>query len=241
MASIVIKKNKRRTRTVARILGFGLSFVGVCMILFFTFPLLSWTVFNEPAFANQNMQAPIPKLTVLSSEYLKSLLSSTVNSLSGVDLTDASNWYPNLNDERKHADVSYYSLSIKKLNIIDATVSTVDNDLNEHLVNFGGTETPPNKGTAVIFGHSTLPQLFNPKDYKTIFATAHQLKKDDEIEVKVNGATYTYRIYNIFITRPDDMSVLTQQYDDSYLTIITCTPPGTIWKRLVIQAKLVSI
>ena len=25
---------------------------------------------------------------------------------------------------------------------------------------------------------------------------------------------------------------------DSYLTLVTCTPPGTTWKRLIIKAKL---
>jgi sortase A len=238
---MIIKKDRKIFRKLARIAGFGLSFAGFGMILFFTFPLMSWKLFNEPAFANQDMETPIPKVTVLSKESLRSLVSASANSLSGVDLTDASNWYPQLDEKAHEEKVSSYSLSIKKLKIFDAEVSTVDNNLKEHLVNFGGTAVPPERGTAVVFGHSTLPQLFNPKDYKTIFAKAHLLKNDDLVEVTVNGATYTYRIYNIFITTPDDMSVLTQEYDDSYLTIITCTPPGTIWKRLIIQAKLESI
>ncbi len=29
-----------------------------------------------------------------------------------------------------------------------------------------------------------------------------------------------------------------QQTPDDILTLITCTPPGTAWKRLIIQAKL---
>lgn len=241
MANVIIKKNKRNLRRGARVLGFGLSFLGFCMILFFTFPLLSWKIFNEPAFANQDMETPIPKMTVLSKDSLRSLVSASANALSGVDLTDASNWYPVQSDSNTEDKIPFYTLSINKLKIKDANVSTIDNNLKDHLVNFGGTAVPPNKGTAVVFGHSTLPQLFNPKDYKTIFANAHLLKKDDEVMVSVDGVTYTYRIYNIFVTTPDDMSVLSQEYDDSYLTIITCTPPGTIWKRLIIQAKLESI
>ena len=241
MANIVIKKNRRNARTYARILGFGLSFLGLCVIIFFTFPILSWTVFNEPAFANQDMETPIPKMTVLSTDTLKSLFSASANSISGVDLTDATNWYPALGDTGPKTKIPSYTMTIEKLKIKDANVTTIDNDLKKHLVNFGGTAVPPDKGTAVVFGHSTLPQLFNPKDYKTIFATAHLLKKDDVINVSVNGVTYNYRIYNIFITSPDDMSVLTQQFDDSYLTVITCTPPGTIWKRLIVQARLEAI
>ncbi len=97
---------------------------------------------------------------------------------------------------------------------------------------------PPDKGTAVIFGHSTLPQLFNPTDYKTIFANAHTLKVGDEITIDANNVQYTYKITSVTITTPDDTSVLAQEYDDSHLVIITCTPPGTIWKRLIVKARL---
>lgn len=239
MASVLIKRNARTYRKFARVFGFCLSFAGFSLLLYFTFPLLSWKIFNEPAFANQDMEAPIPKVTVLSS--IKGLLAATTDSLSGVDYTDAANWYPSLTESSGESRTPSYTLSIKKLGIDSANVSTVDTNLKEHLVNFSGTAVPPEKGTAVIFGHSTLPQLFNPKDYKTIFATAHTLKVNDEVSVNVEGVSYRYRIYNIFITTPDDMSALSQKYDDSYLTIITCTPPGTIWKRLIIQARLVEL
>jgi len=39
----------------------------------------------------------------------------------------------------------------------------------------------------------------------------------------------------------DKISVLEQKYDASYLTLVTCVPPGTYWKRLVVKAKLVQL
>jgi sortase A len=129
-------------------------------------------------------------------------------------------------------------MSIPKLNIKDALVSAVDDDLAVHLVNLGGTALPPDKGNAVVFGHSTLPQLFDPKNYKTIFAKAYELKVGDELFTNVSGVIYKYRIYNITVVSPEDTSVLEQDYSDSFLTLITCTPPGTIWKRLIIRSRL---
>jgi len=37
---------------------------------------------------------------------------------------------------------------------------------------------------------------------------------------------------------PRDLSILAQRYDDSYLTLITCVPPGTYFKRLIVRARL---
>ena len=108
------------------------------------------------------------------------------------------------------------------------------------MVNYPGTSIPPEKGNAVVFGHSTLPQLFNKNDYKTIFTNIYTLNPGDEIIVNVLGNEYKYKIENITVVDPDNTSVLEQNYSDSFLTLVTCTPPGTIWKRLVIKARIES-
>jgi sortase A len=160
----------------------------------------------------------------------------------GQNLNDARNWFPtNSIKSNITPSLSEYTISIPKINITNAVVSTTDVDLGKHLVNYQGTSLPPDKGNTVIFGHSTLPQLYNPKDYHTIFAYAHTLKVGDNILVNEDNVQYTYVINNITIVSPDDTSVLAQSYDDSYLTIVTCTPPGTTWKRLIIKSKLEKI
>ena len=157
--------------------------------------------------------------------------------------TNAQNWFPNLNLEKqdKNQNASSYTLSIPSLGIDTAIVSTVDYDLAKHLVNYPGTEIPPRNGNSVIFGHSTLPQLFNPKDYKTIFATLYKIKLGDEIFVKSSGVLYKYSVYSIIVVDPLDTSIFAQSYDNSYLTLVTCTPPGTTWKRLIVKTRLEKI
>ena len=132
-------------------------------------------------------------------------------------------------------------ISIPKINLIDAKVSAKDTDLTKHLVNYGGTALPPEKGNAVIFGHSTLPQLYDKNDYKTIFSYLYKLETGDDIVVKVGNVTYKYKVESVTVVDPTNTSVLEQNFSDSFLTLITCTPPGTIWKRLVIKARITTI
>lgn len=239
MTKVYKKKNPLLVRRYARLFGLVLCVFGVAMVLYFTFPLLSFQLYLQPAFASQKIAAPIPERTMLSQNSFRDLIQSTADTLAGVDYTDAKNWYPSIQQGRTDIAVTHYKLSVPKLNQFDLDVSTIDTDLSHHLVQYGGTAVPPSKGTAVIFGHSTLPQLFKQGDYDTVFAYAHTLEVGDEIKIKVDNLDFTYKIYNITITSPLDTSFFTQNYDDNYLILVTCTPPGTTWKRLILRARIV--
>lgn len=235
----VYKKSKNNLKKLVRALAIVLLISGVLMTLYAFLPVISWQIYFAPVFASQSLSSPIPKLSIVDQKQIGSLFDSAALNLS-LDYTNAANWYPGYNPKstsRRNAIVTY-RISIPKIDVINAKVGTNNTDLASNLVDYPGTALPPDKGNAVIFGHSTLPQLFNPKDYKTILANAYKLQTGDEILVNLPNITYKYKIINITIVDPEDTSVLEQTYNDSYLTLITCTPPGTIWKRLVIKAKL---
>jgi sortase A len=241
MSKFYYKKNRTlKKRKVARFMGLGMAILGSLSLLYFFFPFLSWHIFFAPVFASQNVVAPVPNSSRLNFS-LGSLFSTGINSLSGTDYTDARNWFPDYQLVGTSSDVKSYTLSIPRLGIVNAEVATQDYDLSKHLINYAGTAVPPEKGNAVIYGHSTLPQLFDPKNYRAIFATLHTIKNGDTILVNIHNVTYTYRVHSIIVVDPQDTSVLTQNFDNSYLTVITCTPPGTIWKRLVVKATLEKI
>lgn len=238
MNKVVIKKKKQfPTRKLLRRIGVGMMLTGIVGMVYVFFPLLSWQ-FYFSAFASEGVVSPVPSAD---SSPFDSLFSSTVSQLSGVDYTDATNWFPREIHETTHPRVSTYSLSIPKIDISDAVVSTADTNLANHLVQYNSTSVPPEKGTALIFGHSTLPQLFDTKNYKTILAKAYTLQKGDSIIAKVDTVSYLYRIYRIRIVKATDMSVFAKRDDDSYLTLVTCTPPGTTLMRLVLEARLQSL
>ena len=134
--------------------------------------------------------------------------------------------------------IRYYNLSIPKLGVFNATVEVGGEDLSRNLVQYGGTAYPGNYGNAVIFGHSVLPQFFNPKDYMTIFSTLPTLKIGDEILVDFDGVRYRFLVSEMVELPPDDLAILEQHYDDSYISLVTCVPPGTYLRRLVVRARL---
>ena len=66
------------------------------------------------------------------------------------------------------------------------------------------------------------------------------LKEGDPIEVAFDGVNYIFRVEDMFEVLPTDLQVLDQAEDDSYLTLVTCTPPGDPRKpkRLIVRAKI---
>jgi len=230
------KHDRKKTKRIIRFTGLLLLIAGIVLGMYTLLPLVSWELYLKPAFASNTFASPIPQTTIMTKDTIKSLLSATAHSLEGSD------WLPAVyNTSQVKENLSAYSLSLPRLHIQNATVSTVDTDLNHHLVNFPGTALPPNKGNAVIFGHSTLPQLYDPQNYKTIFANILNVRVGDDLQVTVHNTLYTYKIFSIIIVDAEDMSYLTQDQDDSYISIVTCTPPGTTWKRLIIKARIEKI
>jgi len=243
MAKYYYKKSQgSQKRKVLRLLGLAIFLTGSCIVTYVFFPLISWQIYFAPVFANQSINVPIPQTTVVSGSTIGSLIAEASSSLSGIDYTNADNWFPDFKFQKGQAPkVPNYTISIPKLKLKNLNVTTVDNDLSKHLVNFGGTAIPDEKGNAVVFGHSTLPQLYDAKNYKTVFTFLFELSPGDEIDANIDNITYKYIVDNITVVDPTNASVLQQNYNDSFLTLVTCTPPGTIWKRLVVRAKLEKI
>lgn len=159
------------------------------------------------------------------------------------DYTQLSNWFTsdsNNNGSRltTNDNGAKYFLAIPKLGIKDAAVIIGSSDLKKSLIQYPQTALPGQLGNTVIFGHSVLPQFFNPKSYVSIFATLHTLKIGDEIFLNYDGSEYKYVVTEMFEVKADDFSVLDQRYDSKTLSIITCSPPGTYLRRLVVRAEI---
>jgi sortase A len=156
------------------------------------------------------------------------------------DFTNVNLWFPSISKIKFNSQLAAkdYLLSIPKLNIKEARVLVGGEDLAKSLIHYLPKTMPGELGNVVIFGHSTLPQLYQPNDYKSIFTFLPSLQKGDKIFIKFDDIVYQYEVFEMFVVDPTEVSVLNQQFDASYLTLITCVPPGTYWKRLVVKAKL---
>lgn len=212
------------------------------MLMFWSFyPIISFEIYSR-LFIDQGVASPIPHSQLATSvKEANSVLGSyDVFSSNLRDFVQASVWFPSKPQVvvSNEITVREYKLSIPKLNIIDANVRVGSEDLSQSLIHYLPTSLPGEYGNVAIFGHSTLPQLYNPKDYKTIFTYLPSLEKGDTVKITMEGKEYEYQVYDMFVVKPEQVSVLEQKYDASYLTLITCVPPGTWWNRLVVKAKL---
>jgi sortase A len=231
---------------VPQIFSFLLIFCGMIILIWAVWPIISFQLSSEALFSETISPIQGPDIgRVMMNETV--LAASDELPLPNGDSYNPNTWYPGRPQKQINTTVDSYTLSIPKLNIRDAKVIIAGDSLDQGLIHYGGTAIPGEPGTTVIFGHSTLPQLYDPKDYKTIFSYLPTLKpqsdnyKGDEIYITYDRTTYRYLIYDMKVTKPSDLSVLEQQSDGSYLTLVTCVPPGTYWQRLNVKGKLVPL
>lgn len=238
--AVYVKKNNSRRKRAVSTVSYLFLFIGAMLLFWSFYPILSFEIYSR-FFLKNTIKTPV------SANESSSL--AQANSVLGVfnifsnnlrDYTHASLWFPALPQGALSGTVNAkeYNLSIPKLNIKDAHVVVGGEDLTESLVHYLPQSMPGEYGNVAIFGHSTLPQLYNQKDYKTIFTYLPSLDKGDEVVVKIGDTEYVYEVFTTFVVNPDQIEVLEQEKDGSYLTLITCVPPGTYWKRLVVKARL---
>lgn len=219
--------------------------IGGGILVWSLWPIVSFSLFTAPLFSS--VVSPLgegddsTQTSQLSSggDFFAPVSVETKGQNTSVDFTNPNVWFPTRPQKKIVTPVNAYKLSIPKLGIDDATVIISGDDLNKSLIHYGGTGIPGQYGTTVVFGHSVLPQFFNPKSYTTIFSTLPTLKKGDELLVDYDGVQYRYRIYDMVITQPNDLAPLEQRFDDSHLTLITCVPPGLKTARLNVHATIV--
>lgn len=107
--------------------------------------------------------------------------------------------------------------------------------LRDGVVHYAGTAVPGEIGNVVIVGHSS-NDWWEPGNYKFVFALLDKLAVGDKVQINYSSRKYVYEVSSTKIVAPTDLSVLNQT-SDPILTLITCTPPGTSWKRLIVSAK----
>ncbi|MBI2611816.1 sortase [Candidatus Gottesmanbacteria bacterium] len=236
-----VKKTSLPRRRILSIASTLFVFSGLSVITWVIYPILAFELFYAPKFIG--LVRPIPE-TIISEAMENAILGSgdeRANAVyaSDVDYTKASNWFPKVSPKKLEYTFGSYKVSIPKLSIENALSIVGSEDLSKSLIHWAGSAQPGEYGSAIIFGHSTIPWLYNPKDYKSIFSKLPDLVRGDEIILTANNnVSYKYIVEDMRIVSPDDVSVLEQKYDDSYVTLITCVPPGTYLKRLVVTGRL---
>ncbi len=100
-----------------------------------------------------------------------------------------------------------------------------------------GTVFPGQAGNSFLFAHSVLNPWDIPR-YNAVFYLLRELETGDRVVAFYGGKRYNYTVFEKKEVAANDVSDLTAVYDYPVLTLQTCTPPGTTWKRLIVKARL---
>ncbi len=111
--------------------------------------------------------------------------------------------------------------------------------LREGVAHAQGTRFPGQGGNVYLFAHST-DNFWNIGRYNAIFYLLKELDEGDEIDMFYKGVRYIYIVSGKKIVEPYEVSILNIPTDFEQLTLQTCWPPGTTYKRLVITAQPLS-
>lgn len=126
---------------------------------------------------------------------------------------------------------------ISNINPYDA--SEYQMALTRGVAHASGTAYPGHAGNSFIFAHSS-SDWYTANRYNSVFYLLHKLEKEDTIDIYYKGKKYTYEVLNKMLVSPNDISYLSPNINEgrSTLTLMTCWPPGTTLKRLLITAQL---
>ena len=230
-------------KTILRIAALVSGISGIIILIGVIYPIASYDSTYGKNFSELvspvNNENPVVQPNVQGA----STTAGTSSSNNSNDFTQASNWFVGgaSSTDFTASKVQYFTVSVPKLRIENASVAIGGQDLNKSLVQYPGTALPGRNGNTVIFGHSILPIFYNPKNYISIFSLLPNLNKGDEIDINYDGISYVYKVEDMFEVLPTDIQVLDQDYSDSFVTLVTCVPPGDPRnpKRLIVRARVV--
>ena len=103
----------------------------------------------------------------------------------------------------------------------------------------GANSHPGEIGNTVLSGHSS-NDLFDPGDYKFIFAQLDKLVKGDTVYANYKSKRYAYIVTKKSVVKPSEVNKLIYETNKPMLTLITCTPLGTALNRLLVTTQQVS-
>jgi sortase A len=141
-----------------------------------------------------------------------------------------------------------FGIVIEKLGINAPVVADVETSsrsdymeaMRHGVAHARGTAKPDEVGNVYLFAHSTL-NFWEYGPYATVFTTLHQLAPGDRVVIFYRGKRYDYRVHQKEIVPGFDTMPLKRASTRRVLTLQTCDPPGTTWRRLIIVATLLSV
>ncbi len=232
----------RLPRRVLAVSSAAFLLAGLFLIGQVVYPIVGWYLFVLPSYSSGIVSPLASNFHPESSPLYPALVQAqeSIAPTSREDSFKVSTWFVGVPQQESmgKSNLRTYTISIPKLKIDMATVEVGGEDLKKSLVAWPTSAPPGTYGNNIIFGHSELPQFASPGNYSGIFTHIMELEKGDEIYVDYDGVRYKYLVAEKNVVDPTNLSVLEQRFDSSYITLITCVPPGTVWQRGIVKGIL---
>lgn len=154
---------------------------------------------------------------------------------------------PNLSTQRslpEPVDMSY-SIMVPRIganvkvipNVDPYTESEYQNALAKGVAHARGTVFPGQVGNTFLFAHSSRNwEIAN--QYNAVFFLLYKLQKGDDIYVTYAGQTFHYLVDELNYVDTDAVEYLSPDSSKKTLTLMTCWPPGTTLRRLIVTAQI---
>lgn len=226
-----------------------LMFFGIFIAMWqLVWPLVSFTTYAEQSSIAQNSALGIVsgfrkfEFGELEEKFLSPVSSKQLSA--GVSVTQKTDSQV-LGEAITNIPKTFY-LTVPKLDIEKALVVTNSPDLSpdDHVGHYPGSSLPGEEGNVFLYGHSVLPFFYNPSNYKTIFSTIDKLESGDEFILTYNNKDFKYIVKDKIEKKPEEVNPLakfsTDKFNTSTAVLMTCSPPGTKLRRLMVTAELVN-
>lgn len=208
-----------------KLIPLGFLSVGVIILMQVILPLLSFQIWwFQQRFNNQILISP----------------QMSGSRVLGISVKNKDNFPAFVSSLTRATQPSYteFRLTVPRLKLNQSTVYVDNNDLTKGLSQLPGSAMPGEKGNVFISGHSGLSPLLGIKNAP--FARLTDLKKGDEIFIEAANTKFTYKVIEIKVVDPSDLSVVAPPDSQGrYISLMTCVPPGLNLKRLVVLGKMV--
>jgi LPXTG-site transpeptidase (sortase) family protein len=109
------------------------------------------------------------------------------------------------------------------------------NALYKGVAHAKGTSTPDTNGNIFLFAHSAV-NFYEQRKFNVYFYLLTELQKDDPIYVSYKNVIYQYKVLDIKKVDPTETKYLGKYMNEDTLTIMTCWPAGTDYKRIIVTA-----
>ncbi len=109
--------------------------------------------------------------------------------------------------------------------------------LTQGVAHAEGTSLPGQIGNTFTFAHSS-GDWYTANRYNSVFYLLNKLVKNDKISIYYKNQEYKYKVIEKKIIEASEVDYLTRKSAVKTVTLMTCWPPGTTLKRLIVVGKL---